>query len=77
MAFTQEQLDHIVLTVANIHATTDFYTEALGMDIVTCNGGTPLKFGEPENQSPSARTRVSSPRAPANARRALTSRIGG
>ena len=46
MAFTLEQLDHIVLTVANIHATTDFYTEVLGMDIVTFNGRTSLKFGE-------------------------------
>lgn len=46
MAFTLEQLDHLVLTVANIHATTDFYTEALGMDIVTFNGRTALKFGE-------------------------------
>ena len=46
MAFTLEQLDHIVLTVANIHATTDFYTEVLSMDIVTFNGRTALKFGE-------------------------------
>jgi catechol 2,3-dioxygenase-like lactoylglutathione lyase family enzyme len=46
MAFTLEQLDHIVLTVANIHATTDFYTEVLGMDIVTLEGRTALKFGD-------------------------------
>ncbi|QNI31217.1 VOC family protein [Alloacidobacterium dinghuense] len=46
MAFTLEQLDHIVLTVANIHATTDFYTEVLGMDIVTFSGRTALKFGD-------------------------------
>ena len=46
MPFTIEQLDHIVLTVANIHATTDFYTEVLSMDIVTFNGRTALKFGD-------------------------------
>jgi catechol 2,3-dioxygenase-like lactoylglutathione lyase family enzyme len=46
MAFTLEHLDHIVLTVANIHATTDFYTEVLGMDIVTFNNRTALKFGD-------------------------------
>ena len=46
MAFTLEQLDHIVLTVTNIHATTDFYTEVLGMDIVTFEGRTALKFGD-------------------------------
>jgi len=46
MAFSVEQLDHIVLTVANIHATTDFYSEVLGMDIVTFNGRTALKFGD-------------------------------
>jgi catechol 2,3-dioxygenase-like lactoylglutathione lyase family enzyme len=46
MAFTLEQLDHIVLTVTNIHATTDFYTEVLGMDIVTVEGRTALRFGD-------------------------------
>jgi catechol 2,3-dioxygenase-like lactoylglutathione lyase family enzyme len=46
MAFTLEQLDHIVLTVANIHATADFYTEVLGMDIVTFEGRTALRFGD-------------------------------
>lgn len=46
MAFTLEQLDHVVLTVANIHATTDFYAEVLGMEIVTFNGRTALKFGD-------------------------------
>ncbi|HVW77464.1 MAG TPA: VOC family protein [Alloacidobacterium sp.] len=46
MPFTIEQLDHLVLNVANIHATTDFYTEALGMEIVTFNGRTALKFGD-------------------------------
>jgi catechol 2,3-dioxygenase-like lactoylglutathione lyase family enzyme len=46
MAFILEQLDHIVLTVANIHATTDFYTEVLGMDIATFEGRTALRFGD-------------------------------
>lgn len=46
MAFTLEQLDHIVLTVANIHATTDFYTEVLGMDQITSDGRTALRFGD-------------------------------
>lgn len=45
MAFVLEQLDHIVLTVANIDATIDFYTEALGMDVVTFEGRKTLAFG--------------------------------
>jgi len=35
-----EKLDHFVLTVADIHATCDFYSQALGMNIVTFGGGT-------------------------------------
>jgi catechol 2,3-dioxygenase-like lactoylglutathione lyase family enzyme len=46
MAFTIETLDHLVLTVANLDATTDFYTEVLGMDLVTFNGRKALAFGE-------------------------------
>lgn len=46
MAFILEQLDHIVLTVNNIHATTDFYSEVLGMDVVTFEGRTALRFGD-------------------------------
>ncbi len=46
MAFSVEQLDHIVLTVANIHATTDFYSEVLGMDQITFEGRTALRFGD-------------------------------
>jgi catechol 2,3-dioxygenase-like lactoylglutathione lyase family enzyme len=46
MAFTLEQLDHIVLTVASLNATIDFYTEVLGMDAVTFDGRKALKFGE-------------------------------
>ena len=46
MAFNLEQIDHIVLTVANIHATIDFYTEVLGMDVATFDGRTALRFGD-------------------------------
>ena len=45
MAFTLDQLDHLVLTVANIDATIDFYTEVLGMDPVTLDGRKALTFG--------------------------------
>ena len=45
MTFVLEQLDHLVLTVANIDATVDFYTEALGMDAVTFDGRKALAFG--------------------------------
>jgi catechol 2,3-dioxygenase-like lactoylglutathione lyase family enzyme len=46
MAFTIEQLDHIVLTVSKVDATIDFYTEVLGMDVVTFDGRKALKFGD-------------------------------
>ena len=45
MAFVLEHLDHLVLTVANIDATLDFYTEVLGMDAVTFEGRKALAFG--------------------------------
>jgi catechol 2,3-dioxygenase-like lactoylglutathione lyase family enzyme len=45
MAFTIDQLDHIVLTVANIGATCDFYSEVLGMEVAVANGRTSLAFG--------------------------------
>src|ERR1700744_3410862 len=45
MAFNLEQLDHFVLTVANIDATIDFYTEVLGMEAITFNGRRALTFG--------------------------------
>lgn len=39
-------LDHLVLTVADINASADFYCRVLGMDIVTfSNGRTALSFG--------------------------------
>jgi catechol 2,3-dioxygenase-like lactoylglutathione lyase family enzyme len=46
MAFTIEQIDHLVLTVANLDATIDFYTETLGMDTVSFEGRKALKFGD-------------------------------
>lgn len=46
MAFSIEQLDHIVLTVAKIDATIDFYTEVLGMDEVKFDGRKALRFGD-------------------------------
>jgi catechol 2,3-dioxygenase-like lactoylglutathione lyase family enzyme len=45
MAFTLDRLDHFVLTVANIDATIDFYTEVLGMDVITLGGRKALTFG--------------------------------
>lgn len=41
-----DRLDHLVLTVASIDATVDFYTRVLGMEAVTFGAGrTALKFG--------------------------------
>jgi len=41
-----DRLDHLVLTVASIEATVTFYTQALGMDVVTFGSGrTALTFG--------------------------------
>lgn len=45
MAFVLEHLDHLVLTVASIDATIDFYTEVLGMEVVTFQGRKALAFG--------------------------------
>lgn len=40
------RLDHLVLTVASIPATCDFYTRVLGMEVVTFGQGrTALAFG--------------------------------
>ena len=39
-------IDHIVLTVASIEASTDFYSRVLGMEVVTFGRGrTALRFG--------------------------------
>jgi catechol 2,3-dioxygenase-like lactoylglutathione lyase family enzyme len=41
-----DRLDHLVLTVADIGATVDFYTRVLGMEAVTFGAGrTALAFG--------------------------------
>jgi catechol 2,3-dioxygenase-like lactoylglutathione lyase family enzyme len=45
MAFVLEHLDHLVLTVASIDATIDFYTEVLGMDVIKVEGRKALAFG--------------------------------
>ena len=40
------RFDHVVLTVASIDATVDFYTRVLGMEAMTFGGGrTALRFG--------------------------------
>jgi catechol 2,3-dioxygenase-like lactoylglutathione lyase family enzyme len=40
------RFDHVVLTVASIDATVDFYTQVLGMEAVTFGPGrTALRFG--------------------------------
>ena len=41
-----DSLDHLVLTVANIDITVDFYTEVLGMELFTVDGRKALTFGE-------------------------------
>ncbi len=46
MAFTIDHLDHLVLTVADIDATIDFYTRILGMQVVTFGERRALKFGQ-------------------------------
>lgn len=45
MAFSLEQLDHLVLTVASIEATIEFYTKALGMKELKLDGRQALAFG--------------------------------
>src|ERR1700751_271322 len=41
------RLDHLVLTVADIGRTCEFYTRVLGMDVVTFGEGrTALRFGQ-------------------------------
>lgn len=46
MTIRLDALDHLVLTVADIAVTTDFYRRVLGMEPVTFGGGrTALAFG--------------------------------
>lgn len=46
MAFVIDHLDHLVLTVADIDVTIDFYKNALGMQPVAFDGRKALKFGQ-------------------------------
>jgi catechol 2,3-dioxygenase-like lactoylglutathione lyase family enzyme len=46
MAITMNSLDHLVLTVANIDNSVDFYTEVLGMELFSVDGRKALAFGE-------------------------------
>lgn len=46
MALTIDHLDHLVLTVADIDLTIDFYTNALGMQAVTFGDRKALEFGQ-------------------------------
>ncbi|MBI3968128.1 MAG: VOC family protein [Chloroflexi bacterium] len=42
-----DRLDHLVLTVASIEATCEFYTRVLGMDVLTFEGDRKaLRFGK-------------------------------
>ena len=45
MAFTIDHLDHLVLTVADLDATIDFYSKTMGMEPVSFDGRRALKFG--------------------------------
>lgn len=58
-----ERLDHLVLTVADIARTCEFYTRVLGMDVTTFGEGrTALKFGQQKiNLHPADKIPVSSP----------------
>ena len=43
-----ERLDHLVLTVADIEQTCEFYTRVLGMEAITFGEGRrALRFGQP------------------------------
>ncbi len=46
MSLHIDRVDHLVLTVADIDATVDFYTHVLGMERVEFAGRTALRFGE-------------------------------
>jgi catechol 2,3-dioxygenase-like lactoylglutathione lyase family enzyme len=47
MSMRIDRLDHLVLTVADIDVTVDFYTRLLGMEAVTFGAGrTALAFGQ-------------------------------
>ena len=47
MSFKIDRLDHLVLTVADISATCDFYARVMGMEVVTFDHGRrALRFGQ-------------------------------
>jgi catechol 2,3-dioxygenase-like lactoylglutathione lyase family enzyme len=46
MAFVIDHLDHLVLTVADLDVTINFYKNTLGMEAVAFDGRQALKFGE-------------------------------
>lgn len=46
MAITIDSLDNLVLTVASIDVTVDFYMEVLGMELAVMDGRKALTFGE-------------------------------
>jgi catechol 2,3-dioxygenase-like lactoylglutathione lyase family enzyme len=57
------RLDHLVLTVADIAKTCEFYTRVLGMEVVTFGEGrTALRFGQQKINL--GRLRSASPAAP-------------
>lgn len=46
MSIPVERLDHLVLTVADVEATCEFYTRVLGMEVITFGEGRKaLRFG--------------------------------
>jgi catechol 2,3-dioxygenase-like lactoylglutathione lyase family enzyme len=45
MAFQLDRFDHVVLTVASIEASEDFYSEVLGMELLSDHGRHALAFG--------------------------------
>jgi catechol 2,3-dioxygenase-like lactoylglutathione lyase family enzyme len=46
MELSIDHLDHLVLTVADISVTVDFYAKALGMRVVTFGDRKALRFGD-------------------------------
>jgi len=66
-----ERLDHLVLTVADIARTCEFYKRVLGMEVTTFGEGrTALKFGQQKiNLHPADKT-------PRSRRRPADSRLG-
>jgi catechol 2,3-dioxygenase-like lactoylglutathione lyase family enzyme len=56
-----DHLDHLVLTVADIAVTCDFYASVLGMSVETfAEGRRALKFGAQKDQPAPSRPRIRS-----------------